>query len=82
MTIASVYHIKQPAFPQFRFEYHPQVRKVYLVRLGVEPLIGEGIALEVPDYGVATNSVLIWLRGYREGSAHGIGNRNTPVAAA
>lgn len=72
-----VLHIKQPAFPQFRFEWHPQKRKVYLVRLGrlvdgvlvpnTGPLIGEILAEHAETHGDAFNFVQTWLRGFREG---------------
>lgn len=60
-------HIKQPNFPQFRFEWHPQKRKVYLVRLGRTPLIGEILAENAETHGDAYNFVQTWLRGFREG---------------
>lgn len=66
---AQVYHLKQPNFPQFRFEFHTQSKRVYLIRLEQVPLMGDPIAFEVTDYGMATNCVLIWLRGYREAKA-------------
>lgn len=60
-----IFHVKTPTWPQFRFEWHPGKKIVYLIRLGVEPPIGEAIAYEVTDHGAAQNNVLIWLRGYR-----------------
>jgi hypothetical protein len=60
-------HIKNPRLPQFRFEWHRDSKRVYLVRLGGFPEIGEPIAYEVADQGQATNAVLIWCRGYHEG---------------
>lgn len=70
-------HIKQPNFPQFRFEWHPQKRKVYLVRLGrmvdgvlvarEGPLIGEILAEHAETHADAFNFVQTWLRGFREG---------------
>lgn len=63
----AVYHIKQPLFPEYRFEWHPQARKVYLIRLGSEPLIGEVIAEHAETHGEAINYVQTFLRGYREG---------------
>ncbi len=62
-----VYHIKQPLFPQWRFEWHPGTRKVYLIRLGVVPLVGEIIAEHAETHGSAINFVQSFLRGYREG---------------
>jgi hypothetical protein len=60
-----IFHIKTPTAPQFRYEYHPTKSKVYLVRVGVKPEIGEAIAHNIMDEGAAHNAVLIWLRGYR-----------------
>ena len=62
-----VYHIKQPNFPQYRFEWHPQSRKVYLIRLGSAPLIGEILAEHAETHGDAHNFVQTFLRGFREG---------------
>lgn len=62
-----VYVIKQPAFPQWRFEWHPQSRKVYLVRLGRKPLVGEVIAEHAETHAAGYGAVQTWLRGYREG---------------
>lgn len=63
---AQIYHIKTPTFPQFRFEWHPVAKRVYLIRVGAVPLVGEPIAFEVKTHGDAQNAVLIWLRGYRQ----------------
>lgn len=62
-----VYHIKQPNYPQYRFEFHPQSRKVYLIRLGTTPLIGEILAEHAETHGDAYNFVQTFLRGFREG---------------
>ena len=64
-----VLHIKQPNFPQYRFEWHPQSRKVYLIRLGTTPLIGEILAEHAETHGAAYNFVQTFLRGFREGQA-------------
>lgn len=61
-----ILHIKTPTFPHFRFEWHPAKRRVYLIRVGVVPEIGEAIAFEIKTHGDAQNAVLIWLRGYRQ----------------
>lgn len=63
-----VLHIKQPQFPQFRFEWHPGKSRVYVIRIGSKPEVGEILAHDIADHGAATNVVLIWLRGFREGS--------------
>jgi len=62
-------HIKQPNFPQYRFEWHPQTRKVYLARMNVKPVVGEIIAEHVETHGHAFGAVQTWLRGYHEGRA-------------
>ncbi len=59
--------IKQPNYPQWRFEWHPQKRKVYLVRLGNTPLIGEVICEQAETQGAAFGAVQTFLRGYKEG---------------
>jgi hypothetical protein len=63
----TICHIKQPNFPQYRFEWHPQSRKVYLIRLGTSPLIGEILAEQAETHGAAHNFVQTFLRGFREG---------------
>lgn len=62
-----VHHIRCPRLPQYRFEWHEQARRLYLVRLGVEPEVGEIVAFDVDTHGAAINAVLIWCRGYDEG---------------
>jgi hypothetical protein len=63
-----ILHIKQPSFPQYRFEWHPQSRKVYLIRVGAVPLIGEVLAEHAETHAAAYNFVQTFLRGFREGS--------------
>jgi hypothetical protein len=65
LSLDMIYHIGTPNLPQFRFEWHPDKKTVYLIDLHSTPLIGEAIAFEVPNKGAAHNSVLIYLRGYR-----------------
>lgn len=60
-----IIHIKAPNLPQFRFEWHPGIKKVYLIRVGTSPEIGEMFAHEITTEGAAWNAVLIFLRGYR-----------------
>lgn len=59
--------IRQPGFPQWRFEWHPQKRKVYLVRMANTPLTGEVIAEHAETHAAAFGAVQTWLRGYHEG---------------
>jgi hypothetical protein len=61
----NVCHFKSPYAPNFRFEYHPLKKKVYMVRIGATPEIGEVFAHDIENEGAAHNAVLIWLRGYR-----------------
>jgi hypothetical protein len=56
----------------YRFEWHPQKRKVYLVRRGRDPEIGEILAEHANTHGEAINFVQTFLRGYREGQAPGV----------
>lgn len=60
-------HIQQPNFPQYRFEWHPQSRKVYLIRMGTTPLFGEILAEHAETHAAAFNFVQTFLRGFREG---------------
>lgn len=64
-----VLHIKQPNYPQFRFEWHPGTRKVYLIRVGSKPLIGEKLAEHAETHAEAYAYVQTFLRGFREGQA-------------
>ncbi len=57
--------IKAANWPDFRFEYHPNAQNVYLIRLAVEPPIGQVIAFNIDNEGAAHNAVQIYLRGYR-----------------
>lgn len=61
-----ILHIKAPLFSQFRFEWHGDQERVYLIRLDATPLHGEPIAFAIKTHGDAQNAVLIWLRGYRQ----------------
>lgn len=65
----SIFHIKAPTFPQFRFEWHPKQKVVYMISVGASPEIGEPIAENADDHGRAQMAVLIWLRGYRTAKA-------------
>jgi hypothetical protein len=64
-----IYHLKTVSLPQYRFEWHPKKRIVYLIRVGTKPEIGEAIAFNIETHGDAHNAVLIWSRGYAEGQA-------------
>jgi hypothetical protein len=64
--------IKNPRLSRFRFEWHPGVKRVYLIRLGVLPLTGDPVAFDVDTHGAAENAVRVWCRGYREGAADAV----------
>jgi hypothetical protein len=74
--------IRNAALPAFRFEWHPQTRKVYLIRLpaegeqrrfaesGVMPqLDAEVIAEHADTHAQAFGAVQTWSRGYKAGRA-------------
>lgn len=73
-----IVHIKAPNAPQYRFEWHPKIKKVYLIRVGAVPEIGEMFAHEIETEGAAWNAVLIFLRGYRIAKAEDALNVKTP----
>lgn len=72
-----ILHLKNVAIPEWRFEWHPQSRRLYLIRQGVlvdNPRVeggkverGELIAYNVETYGHAYNALLVYLRGVQEG---------------
>ena len=67
-----VEHFKFPAFPSFRFEYHPEIGKVYLIDLVNAPGVGECIAEHCDTSGRAFGFVQTWLRGFKFGAQIGI----------
>lgn len=73
--MSGVLHFKPPKYPEVRFEWHPGVRQVYVIRTGIRPEVAEPMAYEIENHGAAQNAVLIWLRGYREGLAPVVGSR-------
>lgn len=65
-----IFRIHSPKVPEYRFEWHEGVKKVYAIAVnpsGQE--IADPIAEAVPDHGAAQMAVLIWLRGYQTGRA-------------
>lgn len=64
-SVGHVTHLKSPTLPQFRFEWHPGKQRVYMIRVGARPEIGEPIALHIETEGQAHNAVLTFIRGYR-----------------
>lgn len=75
-----ILHFKPPKSPEVRFEWHPRVKRVYMIReQGAEETEGavvhaEPIAYGVEDHGAAQNAVLIWMRGYNEGRCPHVGS--------
>lgn len=63
-TPGPFHHLAAPAFPQFRFEWHPGAKKVYVVR--GRPEVGNVLAEEITSAFDARSAVLVWLRGYTE----------------
>lgn len=60
-----IYHIKSPATPHLRFEWHEGSKRLYLIRVGHVPERGELIAENVEDHGLAYNITNAWIRGYK-----------------
>jgi hypothetical protein len=70
--LTNVLHLKQPNFPHLRFEWHPQTKRCYVIRLDTppnEPVIAEPFAWQVVNSGQAHNAVLVYLRGYKHAMA-------------
>lgn len=65
-----IYNLRLLHLPAFRFEWHPQVKTVYVIEIGKLVSgheVAEAIAQDVRTQGDATNAALIWARGYRAG---------------
>lgn len=66
----AIYHLGNPHLPEFRFEWHARLGKVYLVRKGkLSPdgrEVGSPIAETVHDAEVARYVVGAWCIGYRQ----------------
>jgi hypothetical protein len=65
LPLGAILHLKQPGWPQFRFEWHPQTQRVYYLRTE-SPKVGRLLALDIDTEGRAITAVLIFLRGYQE----------------
>jgi hypothetical protein len=63
--LSKIFHIKSIHIPQFRFEWHPDTKKVYMIRVGSVPEHAECICDDVRDHGQAMMTSAIWFRGYR-----------------
>ena len=68
-----IYTMRSPKHPQFRFEWHPVTMRVYVVRLGVLPEIGELVSPNVYDNEHARTITLAYCNGYDAGVAKIIG---------
>lgn len=58
-----IQHIAAPAHPEVRFEYHPETKKVYAVRLNGTHEVGMLITDSVSDHEIAR----LVVRGYIKG---------------
>jgi hypothetical protein len=69
-----ILRIRAPMATGLRFEWHPQKRKVYMIRpaLPGQPEVGEIIAEHANTHGEAWNFVQTFMRGYREGQEPGV----------
>ncbi len=56
--------MEQPSWPDFRFEWHEGVKRVYVIRVGIKPLMGDPIAFDIDNTKSAKEAVIQWLRGY------------------
>lgn len=70
VPVGQIPKFRFPAFPDFVFEYHEGVGKVYLIDLASKPTddgkyIAEVIAEHVDTHGRAYGFVQTYLRGFR-----------------
>lgn len=65
----AICHMTQPGLPDFRFEWHPGKKIVYVINDAMGRRTGRvtanGIGWNVQTEGDANNAVLLWCRGYR-----------------
>lgn len=83
-----ILHLKNVAIPEWRFEWHPQSRRLYLIRQGVlvdnarveggKSERGELIAYNVETYGQAYSALLVYLRGVTEGRTPSLNPNRSP----
>ncbi len=71
-TANKIVHIQAKTFPNFRFEWHPEVEKVYYIDLVNAPGVGQCLSEHSEDYGRAFGHVQTFLRGYQLGAKIGI----------
>jgi hypothetical protein len=63
----NILHIKAVAYPQYRFEWHPNNGVVFVIRVGGAQEIAEPVSDMVRDQGTAEKVVGIWCQGYHSG---------------
>jgi len=63
-----VFIMRSPRHPQFRFEWHPTASRVYVVRVGVVPEIGELVSPNVFEAEHARTITLAYCVGYDAGA--------------
>jgi len=67
---AKIMHIRTGSLPQYRFEWHPNSKKLYYIRIGGEKEIGELLSDIIEDQGQATMAVMYFSRGFAEHKRH------------
>lgn len=75
-TKGMVSHLASPALPGYVFEWHPETNRVYAIRKGSTPLVGELIVEKIADQTTFARVVEIWIKGYREGHTRLLGDSN------
>lgn len=70
--VDGIYVIKVPSNMRYRFEYHPGVKRVFVIDLAQKVDKGKNAqaeiaATDVADHGAAVRAVLEWNRGYKAG---------------
>lgn len=63
-----IYHLKVPGFDGHRFEWHPETRRLFVVRVGVRPEQAEWLCEKVESVGAAQQLCIVYCLGIREGS--------------
>lgn len=65
----AIFHVNpMPSLPEFRYEYHPGVKKVYAVQIVADDSRAEEAELiwdHVQDSTHAQVCILLWARGYK-----------------
>ena len=66
MPEGRVFHMRMPQVTAYRFEWHESSKKVYHVRIGQQPEIGEIVMDGANNELTAKTAVMLWCRGYLE----------------